>query len=275
WLSWLLRPISVGAILRGVGVHPIQDLHLRPGETRLREALHAEGNVPAGTLLTPAFLAEIAALTGEAPDRLAALPLSRLLTWRFHAALQPHYGPEICSGAARRRVEQRTLVAAKAYLADIAAWLWKDGSLYNAPEGRLSPDGRLSRITAGLHRVLRAGPPDTRVLPIAVVYDFMTARRPRIFVDLAPAIKEAPSLPPHALDARLRKAWLHAARSPPTQPASGFLRGRASPADATFDRHELATTLHERAGELAAAGRRVDQRLLRPGVARTLAGAYL
>src|SRR5262249_33932254 len=33
--SWLLRPISVGAVLRGVGVPPIKDLHLRPGETRL------------------------------------------------------------------------------------------------------------------------------------------------------------------------------------------------------------------------------------------------
>src|SRR5215813_14510631 len=38
WLSWLLRPISVGAVLRSVGVHPLRDLHLQPGETRLREA---------------------------------------------------------------------------------------------------------------------------------------------------------------------------------------------------------------------------------------------
>jgi hypothetical protein len=276
WFSWLLRPISVGAVLRSVGVHPLQDLHLQPAETRLREALRADGDAPAGAILAPAFLAELAAATGAAPAHLAILPISRLLTWRFHALLQAYYGPEIFIGAARRRAERRTVATAKAFLGGIAAWLWEGGSLYNAPEGRLSPDGRLSRITSGLHRVLRAGPPDTRILPVAVVYDFMTVRRPRIFVDLAPSIERAPELPPHELDTRLRAAWLRAARFSTTQLASGYVLGRADQSTgAPFTRAELAASISLQARALAQTGRHVDARLLETGRAEKLAGAFL
>src|SRR5262249_37250140 len=193
---------------------------------------------------------------------LATLPLSGLLTWRFHASLQAYYGPEIFTVEARRRAERRTVESAKDYLAGIAAWLWQGGSLYNAPEGRLSPDGRLSRITSGLHRVLHRSPPDTRILPIAVVYDFMTARRPRIFVDLAPAIERAPELPPRELDARLRNAWLRAARFTASQMASGYLMDQARAPSTAFTRAELAGVLSVQARRLAEIGRNVDTRLL-------------
>jgi hypothetical protein len=32
WLSWLLRPISVGTILRCIVLYPLQDLRIRPAE---------------------------------------------------------------------------------------------------------------------------------------------------------------------------------------------------------------------------------------------------
>src|SRR5579871_3749660 len=32
WCSFLLRPIALGPLLRGIGAHPLQDLRLRPAE---------------------------------------------------------------------------------------------------------------------------------------------------------------------------------------------------------------------------------------------------
>jgi hypothetical protein len=275
WFSLLLRPISVGPVLRGVGAHPLRSLRERPAAVWLREALQAEGDQPAGDLLATALLTEIGAATRTKPDVLRQLPLSRLLSWRFHAALQGYYGPEIFAGRARRRAERRVLHAAKAYLDDVAGWMRRGGSLYNGPEGQLSPDGRLSPITSGMHRLLRAAPPDTRILPIALVYDFMASGRPRLFVDLAPPIEAASSLPRRELDAALHAAWLRAARFTSTQLASGFLAERHTTSHGDFTPQDVAEAVSARAQALANAGRHVDWRLLTPQGAHRQVARYL
>src|SRR5258707_810504 len=105
WFARLLRPISVGPVLRAVGVHPLDSLHFRPAETWLREALVAEGDVAIGTLLAPDALASIAAAAGDDPAALAQRPLSALLAWRYFRPLQPQLGSELFRGPARRRAE--------------------------------------------------------------------------------------------------------------------------------------------------------------------------
>jgi hypothetical protein len=258
-----------------VGVHPLRDLKLYPGEAWLREALVAEGNPAVGTMLAPAALAQLARVGGREADWLAQQPLSELLAWRYHRPLQPYVNASIFAGEARRRAERRAVTVAKVMLADQALWLWRGGSLYSAPEGGLSPDGRLSPISAGFARVLRAAPHDTRVIPVAIVYDFMSTRRMRIFVDLGPAIERAAELPRRELEARLRTGWLRAARFTCTQLASGFLAEAASGVRARFTTDELAVALESQAASLQAAGRRVDERLLVPEEARAIAGAFL
>jgi hypothetical protein len=275
WLSLLLRPISVGPVLRGIGAHPLRSLRMRPAEAWLREALLAEGDQPAGELFAPAFLAEISDATRTKPDALGRLPLSRLLSWRFHAALQAYYGPEIFAGRARRRAERRVLAAAKEYLDDVAGWMRRGGSLYNGPEGQLSPDGRLSPITSGMHRLLHAAPPDARILPIALVYDFMTTGRPRLFVDLAPPIEAASSISRRQLDATLRAAWLRAARFTCTQIASSLLAEYYDLSRGDFTHEELAEAVYARAHALADAGRHVDWRLLTPHSVHQKVAHYL
>ena len=200
---------------------PRSDLHLRPAEAWLREALQAEGDQPAGDLLTAEYLAELAAaVRREARDTWRGCH-SRAVALALSCALQSYYGPEIFVAVGTPARGAARVGTAKAYLDDIAAWLRHGGSIFNGPEGRLTPDGRISPITSGMYRVLRASPPDTRVVPIALVYDFMTTRRTRLFVDLAPPIEHAPSLSRQDLFATLREAWLRAARFSCTQLASG------------------------------------------------------
>src|SRR5262249_6800691 len=88
WFSYLLRPLSVGAILRGVGVHPLHGLHLRPLETWVREWLAAEADAPTADVLSQDTIALLADATRQRAGLLAHMPLSRLLKWRYHAPMQ-------------------------------------------------------------------------------------------------------------------------------------------------------------------------------------------
>lgn len=275
WFSRALRPLSVGGVLRAVGVHPLDSLHLRPAETWIREALRVEGDTTIGELLAPTTIEMLAAQTGEAVDTLRLQPASSLLAWRYFPLLQTEVGPEIFSSPARRRAELRVLATAKEQLADCVEWLRTGGSLYTSPEGRLSADGRLSPCRAGLTRVLRAAPPDTRVLPIAIIYDYMTTGRLRMWIDLAPAILDGNTLTRPALERRLRAAWMGAARFTCTQLASGLLVYRHEQGQRATTTSALEAGVSAWARELFAAGRQVDPLLLtEEGVHRRLA-SYL
>src|SRR5260221_10074600 len=129
WFARLLRPISVGPVLRAVGVHPLDSLHFRPAETWLREALIAEGNVALGTLLAPDALASIAAAAGDDPAALAQRPLSALLALRYCRPLQQQLCFELVPRPAPPRCEARVLASAKRQVAELAAWLRAGGSV--------------------------------------------------------------------------------------------------------------------------------------------------
>jgi hypothetical protein len=273
WFSHALRPFNVGPILRGVGVHPLDSLHLRPTETWIREALRVDGETTIGELLAPATVAALATHIGKPTAALLARPASSLLAWRYFPVLQAEVGPEIFTPAARRRAELRVLATAKEQLTDCVEWLQRGGSLYTSPEGRLTADGRLSPFRAGLTRVLRAAPPDTRVQPVAIVYDYMTPGRLRMWIDLAPAIEGGAALTHHALEQRLRADWLDVARFTCTQLASGLLMYRHEQGQRATSISALEAGVLAWARELFAAGRQVDPMLLsEEGVHRRVAG---
>ena len=275
WISRFLRLLSIGTILRWLGTHPTESL-LRPTEEWIRELLNVEGDVPAGKVLAPMILCEIAGATGESCQQIADHPLSHLLSWRYHTALQYFYGSEILLSPARRLIERRLVSRIKQQLTDLSAWLQSDGSLLGSPEGQLSPDGKLQPVNPALHRILRNTPPDTRIIPIYLTYDYMTTRRrTSIFVDIAPAIEHAPTLATEDFDAQLRQAWLRTARFTCTQLASGFILEASCAPRRSFTLDELTLAIHRQAVTLAEAGRHVDRHLLYPGHARKLAKDFL
>jgi hypothetical protein len=275
WFQRLIRPLAVGPILRGLGVYPLVDYSQRPGETWLREFLRVEGDATAGETLSPWMIQTLADAVNEDAGAIARLPLSAVLAWRFHAPLQPRVGPDFFQGDARRRAERRVVETAKVQLAALSAWLRPRGALYGAPEGRLSPTGHLSPITAGLHRILREAPAETRIVPIMIVYDFMTTRRKRIFVDLAPSIERAPGLPPRELDEALRRSWMRMARFTSTQLGAAFLIRRAQAGAEPFSLGEFSGALSREAHVLVEAGRHVDRRLLAKRSLRRRARGFL
>ncbi len=266
WLARALRPLALGPVLRWLGVYPSEGL-LRPAEEWVREVLQCEGDVPAASILAPAFLRDFAQAAHLSLEQVSQFPLSRLLAWRYHHALQGFYGPELLHGSGRRAIERRVIERIHTHLADVSRCLWQGGTFFGSPEGQLSPDGHISSMHAGFHRIVRAAPPDLRVVPISLTYDFMTCGRRRIFADFAPALEHVGQLPQDELDAQLRRAWLLHAHFTCTQLASGFLLNRQRAASPKFTLDDLAQVVHQQARELVDAGRQVDPQLL------TLAGA--
>ncbi|MGH2479451.1 MAG: hypothetical protein ACRDHW_07345, partial [Ktedonobacteraceae bacterium] len=274
WLARALHPLTLGSVLRWLGTYPIEGLQ-RPAEEWIREVLNSAGDLPAASILAPAFVRDFAQATHLAPEQVSQLPLSRLLGWRYHQALQRFCGMEILQRAGRRPVERRVIERIHMHLADVARCFWQGGSFFGSPEGQLSSDGRISSMHAGFHRTVRAAPPDLRVVPISLIYDFMTSGRQRIFADFAPALEYAAKLPLDELDARLRRAWLLRAHFTCTQLASGFLVNRQRSTALVFTRDDLAQAVYQQARELAAVGRHVDPQLLRFSGASKRARQYL
>jgi hypothetical protein len=274
WLVWLLRPFSVGPLLRWLGTYPTDGL-FRPAEEWIREVLQIDGDVQAAAILSPTFIQDVLHATHLPPEQMRDIPLSHLLQWRYHAAIQRFSGPEMLLRSKRRHIERHVVERIHRHINEVAAYLWQDGSIVGSPEGQLSPDGHLSSIHAGFHRIVHLSPPDLCVLPVALIYDFMTCGRPRIFVDFAPAIEHAPALSRQVLNEQLRRAWLQHAHFTCTQLASGFLIERQRSSALQFTTFELAQAVHLQAMTLAAAGRQVDPRLLQQAGAARRAHSYL
>jgi hypothetical protein len=274
WFVWLLRPVTVRPVLHRLGIMPLQDLHLRPAEEWLRDARQGLSDPVAGDAVASSLLEELAAAGRTTLADVRGQRVSRLLRWRYHAALVRYHGPEALIGEARRFAERRVVERARQYLEDISAWMRSGGSVYSAPEGKLSPDGRISPIKSGFHRVLHAASDQARVVPIVITYDFMSTGRSRLFIDLAPALEGVAAMPRGELDQRLRTAWLRAARFTCTQLATSFVVA-ASHDHPQFTEVELAMAVMAQARELAAEKRHVDRRLVTRRGARRRVRRYL
>lgn len=275
WLSRLLRLLAIGPALRWLGTDSAEAL-LRPAEEWIRAALQSEGDKPASEVVAPFLLESLAQESGESYEQIAGHRLSHLLSWRYHAPLQNFYGAEALIGDVRRSIQHQHIARIKSELAGLDDWLWRGGSLYGSPEGLLSPDGRLGSINSALHRLMRAAPPDTRIVPIVQIYDFMTTQRLRIFVDFAPAIEHAPSRSTDQLNAALHASWLKHARFTCTQLAAGFLfQANQNGLTSSFTLDELAKSIYVQANRLALEGRHVDAHLLDLHGARKRANGFL
>ena len=276
WLSWLLQPVSVGGLLRGIGLYPLHDLHIRPAAEWVREHLDTRGDdALVGDAISREFIQFLSANSKISPDKLEQESLSSLLRWQYHAPMQVYWGSEIFTGSARRHAEQRLIARARLELDDIAAWMHKGGSLYSSPEGKLSSDGTLSRISSGFHRMLRTAPDGTSVIPIAIIYDFMTNRRLQMFVEVMPPIADVSRLSRAELDHALQMRWRLGMRFTCTQLASGFLVRAVEAGVSSFTLESLVRDVVRQAHTLWSKGRLVDERLLFPREAEKLARSYL
>src|SRR5579872_3440194 len=275
WFARFVRLIPLADILRGLGVFPLENVHMRPAEVWIRDALVVGGDEVIENALTPAFLQQVVKYHGGHDGQAKEQHLSHLLSWRYQQPLQAWQSVDIFREPLRGQMKRFVMAETRQELANIARYIHDGGSLWGAPEGGISSDGHTGKVTASAHRFVRDCPPALCIVPVCISYDFMTTRRSGIFVDVAPVIEHAPLLPQNALDEQLSNAWRLHMHFTCTQLASGFLVQASRTGMLEFTLNDVTRSVEQQASMLAQAGRFVDEQLLHTRSARKLVTDYL
>lgn len=281
WFARFVRVIPLKAILRGLGVFPLENVHMRPAEVWIRDALAVAGDVEVEDALTPTFLQQVVKYSVEYGGysghggQAKGQRLSHLLAWRYQQSLQGWQSVDIFREPLRSQMKRFVMAETRQELANITWYIHIGGSLWGAPEGGISSDGHIGKVTASAHRFVRDCPPELCIVPISLSYDFMTTRRSGIFVNVAPVIEHAPLLTQHELDEQLSNAWRLHMSFTCTQLASGFLVQASRTGVLEFTLDDITRSVEQQASMLAQAGRLVDTQLLHPRTARKLVIGYI
>jgi hypothetical protein len=188
WPAWAQRWLdatSFAPIANRMRGYPI----LRVPEYTLREyfrmLLKEEGNLPLSDVLSLEALLTFAhreEALGSRKKRRAgqppkALRLSDVLGWDYRPLTSQPVHTRHLMPARYQRLRERLRAVIDQQLETLARSLDSGDTLWFAPEGAVTLDGRVMRLRGGLHMLLARARPDARLLPSNVTYDFMTNKR--------------------------------------------------------------------------------------------------
>ena len=185
WMQHVLDTTSFAPIANRARAYPLLRLPEYSLRQYLRAVLQEEGDLPLSALLSTERLAAFARLDEQvhrrkwARNQRAKCPLcvSEALGWayrplttrRIHAAYLADGRYERLREQLRARVDQQ--------LERLSRSLDRGDTLWFAPEGAVTLDGKIMRLRGGLQTLLGRARFDVRCLPANVTYDFMTNRR--------------------------------------------------------------------------------------------------
>ncbi|MER3419750.1 MAG: hypothetical protein C4290_04120 [Chloroflexota bacterium] len=219
-------------------------------------------------------------LTAEGQARLAqaGLParvsLVQALTPRHRAALALDVPPEAFQPQVCRRLALAGARRAQAHLRALVAELTAGNVVVMAPEGNLSPDGRLQRFRSGLVRLLKAAP-GTTVVPVGITYDVLVPGRPRAFLRVGTPLTGLSERPRRDIERAVRHDLAALNTITLAQLLGWVLLDELDRDTETIERCVLAERVRRRAAELADAGYPLDRHLLRPAAFERLFTALL
>jgi hypothetical protein len=185
WMQRLLDRTNFAPIANRMRGYPILRLPEYSLRQYLRSMLKAEGDLPLSEVLSEDTLVAFARfdekLHGHKERRkretVRPLHLSEVLGWNYRplTARRIHAAYLAAGRYERLREQMRAQVAQQ--LGALARSMEKGDTLWFAPEGAVTLDGKVMRLRGGLQTLLGKARFDLRCLPSNVTYDFMTNRR--------------------------------------------------------------------------------------------------
>lgn len=258
-LRWTLMGLDLGPVLRTLRVLPVSTPGPRLLAVWLREAVDRFGaDRPLHTLLTPEWAARLAG-TGLPPG----ITLAGALHPRYRTALARDVPPEAFQPHLRQRLALAAARRAQGHLRALVEELEVGNVVVLAPEGNLSPDGRLQRFRSGLVRLLKAAP-GTEVVPVGITYDVLAPGRPRAFLRIGAPLSGLSERPRRDIVHTVRRHLAGLNTVTLAQLLGWVLLEELDPRVAALDRAELARRVGRRAAALAAEGYALDRQLLEP-----------
>ncbi len=176
WLRRLVYPANLSAILKAIRAYPIGYLNSRKLKAHLRTTLEIIGDMPIGEVFSRPIEEVI-------PGATANTPISRILRFRYHEALDQDWDFSLFTPTIRHKLRRQHMQETLENLSRFAAVLDDGDPLYIAPEGGLESDGRFDEAKAGLVRLVRMAR-DAIILPVNITYDFMTIGKQRAFMTI-------------------------------------------------------------------------------------------
>lgn len=151
----------------------------------LNETLRIEGNLDALETVDETWRAK---LLGDELARKPGLTLQDLILKGDLKVLAHYATPRMFTEPLANRIRQRHHATMHEQLRYLIRVLEKGGNLLVLPEGRVSPDGRFSKMRAAVIRLVQQARVETNLLPVNLTYDFMDTMRTNVTVIVGPEI---------------------------------------------------------------------------------------
>ncbi|MBI3974818.1 MAG: hypothetical protein HY334_00325 [Armatimonadetes bacterium] len=254
WLRRLLHEMDLTSVLAALRILPVRRFRERTMDEALREAVATLGDLTIDDTLSPAEAA-----FWHLPDA-PPLRLADLLGWRFYERRRRSATMRAFAPPWRDRLRRRQDDVVARQMQALAGVLNRGDVLYLAPEGVISPDGRLQAFRSGLRQILSIAEVQVRLQPACIVYDFM--RPGRLGVHLAVGNEMKAPASPAAGEANVRRAIAALHTMTVSQVASQVVWDLITAGREAIDPERLITDTQALAAGLRGAGLRTDGALL-------------
>lgn len=170
----------------------------------LEDVLRYGGDLPLDEVLKPHYVEKFTRLAANGQR----LSVRQALKKPFRLLLRERRGLARLTLPQFRALKPFMRALIQSQLELVAQALEQGETVLLKPEGMVSADGRFSRIRDGLHLLITRPKATIRVLPIGISYDFMTAGRQTVFVNIGDELSQLKDLSRKEIDVRVKKAIL-------------------------------------------------------------------
>lgn len=256
WMRELLSPIDMSRVMRSMQVCPIRRIpEMSLGEI-LEDVAGIFGDLPLRHVLKDRWTDRFEAIGGH-----TELTVKRVIHLRYRPLLRLRHGLSKLNPAFFQILKPYEKEIISAQLQYVLHLLENGRTVQLQPEGIISRNGCMAPFRNGLHLLISRSRVPIRVLPVGITYDFMTAGRPRMFVNIGPELTDLSAGSRKAVNALIAKAILAQSTVTAAHLAGSILnshlrRGKGITAN------ELITCVGREAARRADAGFHVDPCLL-------------
>jgi hypothetical protein len=288
WIQYLLDHTSFASVATLMRAQPILRIPEYTLRQYLRSVLKDEGDLPLSQVLSERTLSLFArgrpdgdagatpqsrgtaggrpGTEAGATSRAAAvgtLSVSKVLGWAYRPLTARSIRAHMLAQGRYEQLREAWQTQIEQEMETLARVLDSGDTLWFAPEGAVSLDGRLLRLRSGLHMLLAKARADARCLPVNVSYDFMsTERRKIVCLGVGPALEGLRGLEQAELSARVAPAMVRQTVVTMTQLGSARLMAHLAEQRLEFAPEEEAPLIAAHARRLTDLGAWVQRDLL-------------
>lgn len=228
WVRRRLNSFNIGFLMKSLHAYPLRGIPERTVKEILFEVREIFGNCEIGRILKSKGREKFQIHARTVGEKEKLLCLNDILHWDFREIWCQSGRINMLQGKEIQEVMQkRWREVIDKQLSWFVKILDRGGILFLAPEGTLSPDGKLCRVRDALYRLVWETKTPLHILPVNITYDFMTPKKMPIFLNVGPEIDGLENLSRADLDALVRSRILSLSIITFSQLASFYLWQKA------------------------------------------------